>query len=539
MRHPPTTCDLTGPGLAILKSGPAKATWAELAFGRELLRLWRMALHFCKVIPYAIPGALALLGCWWIYSQRKKLASCSDQQEIADEEEQQEEVPEKDSTPATEACAPAREAVVEEEECPEKETSTSLPSAVSTTPSLLCQTPERLDLSQDLPELSVTPPPTSTLEADSEKPETPGSQDESSGPACVSPAPISECHGSAAVSLPQDSGSSADQDQCAVIAEGMAAPQGMLFPPEKICMEWQQRQGAGAGLPNLGNTCFLNAVLQCLTYTPPLANYLLSGEHSRACRQEGFCMMCVMEAHVNKVLHSSGSTIEPRAIISVLTRIGEHFQLGMQEDAHEFLRSTVDAMQRACLSGSSECDKRVAASKGFTIHGAPKVLTLCLKRFQDVTGRKISKVVDYPKCLDLRPYMSQTAGEPLLYSLYAVLVHSGGSCHVGHYFCYAKASNGLWYEMDDKSVDPCGIDTVLRQQAYLLFYVRQEEQEKKKEEEARKHQHCPQQGAKLHKGHQQPTLALLPGLPLARKSSDTPSRDLDSSAGWPACPQVP
>ena len=90
-------------------------------------------------------------------------------------------------------------------------------------------------------------------------------------------------------------------------------------------------------------------------------------------------MMCVMEAHVNKVLHSSGSTIEPRAIISVLTRksfqglvevffrscrreqltssfsgIGEHFQLGMQEDAHEFLRSTVDAMQRACLSGSSE-----------------------------------------------------------------------------------------------------------------------------------------------------------------------------------------
>ncbi|XP_054668330.1 ubiquitin carboxyl-terminal hydrolase 42-like [Grus americana] len=546
MRHPPTTCDLTGPGLAILKSGPAKATWAELAFGRELLRLWRMALHFCKVIPYAIPGALALLGCWWIYSQRKKLASCSDQQEIADEEEQQEEVPEKDSTPATEACAPAREAVVEEEECPEKETSTSLPSAVSTTPSLLCQTPERLDLSQDLPELSVTPPPTSTLEADSEKPETPGSQDESSGPACVSPAPISECHGSAAVSLPQDSGSSADQDQCAVIAEGMAAPQGMLFPPEKICMEWQQRQGAGAGLPNLGNTCFLNAVLQCLTYTPPLANYLLSGEHSRACHQEGFCMMCVMEAHVNKVLHSSGSTIEPRAIISVLTRIGEHFQLGMQEDAHEFLRSTVDAMQRACLSGSSDldfslqettivhqifggslrsrvtclscravsdsyeafldvpldikaassvtaaledfvkpeqldgencfqcsqCDKRVAASKGFTIHGAPKVLTLCLKRFQDVTGRKISKVVDYPECLDLQPYMSQTAGEPLLYSLYAVLVHSGGSCHVGHYFCYAKASNGLWYEMDDKSVDPCGIDTVLRQQAYLLFYVR-------------------------------------------------------------------
>ncbi|NXJ56512.1 UBP42 hydrolase, partial [Spizaetus tyrannus] len=328
--------------------------------------------------------------------------------------------------------------------------------------------------------------------------------------------------------------------------EGMAPPQRILFPPEKICMDWQQRQGAGAGLHNLGNMCFLNSVLQCLTYTPPLANYLLSREHSLSCHQQGFCMMCRMEDHVNKVMHSSYSAIHPWAVISVLTRIGEHFQLGRQEDAHEFLRYTVDAMQRACLSGTSEldmssqattiihqifggflrsrvtclsckavsdsyeafldvpldieaassvtaaledfvkpeqldgencfkcdrCDKMVAASKRFTIHRAPKVLTACLKRFEDFTGGKISKVVVYPEYLDLRPYMSQTAGEPLIYSLYAVLVHSGDSCHSGHYFCYTKASNGLWYEIDDTSVDCCDIDTVLQQEAYLLFYVR-------------------------------------------------------------------
>ena len=40
--------------------------------------------------------------------------------------------------------------------------------------------------------------------------------------------------------------------------------------------------------------------------------------------------------------------------------------------------------------------------------------------------------------------MSEAAGEPLLYSLYAVVVHSGVSCGSGHYFCYAKVkSNSL------------------------------------------------------------------------------------------------
>ncbi|NXF50770.1 AKAP1 protein, partial [Oceanites oceanicus] len=176
----------------------------------------KMALHFRSVISYAIPGALALLGCWWFYSHRKKHPSCHDKQALAIEKEQQEEVPEKDSSPKTEACVPRRPPLLSEEECPGNGTSTSLLSAGSTTPSLLCQTHERLDLSQDLPDLSVTTIQTSTLEDDSEKLETLGSQDESSVPACVSLPLISkstECHSSAAVSLTQDSSSSANQDQ--------------------------------------------------------------------------------------------------------------------------------------------------------------------------------------------------------------------------------------------------------------------------------------------------------------------------------------
>lgn len=175
-----------------------------------------MPSYFRKIIPYAIPGALALLGCWWIYSHRKKQASSSDKQEsVAAEEEQQQEAPEEDSPPKEEAGVPMREAVSEEEEHPENETSTSLPSAESTTPSLPCQTHERPDLSEDHPDLSVTTLQPSTVAEDTAKPEATGPPDESSGPACVSLPLTSECQGSAAVSLVEDSSSGANPDQCA------------------------------------------------------------------------------------------------------------------------------------------------------------------------------------------------------------------------------------------------------------------------------------------------------------------------------------
>ncbi|RMC00744.1 hypothetical protein DUI87_22427 [Hirundo rustica rustica] len=256
------------------------------------------------------------------------------------------------------------------------------------------------------------------------------------------------------------------------IAEGMALPQRILFPLEEICMDWQQRQRPGAGLCNLGSTCYINVILQCLTYTPPLANYLLSRDHSQLCHRQGFCMMCIMEAHVRKVLCSSANAIWPRAVVRDLKFIGEEFEPDMAGDAYEFLRCALEAMQRACLSGNITCLRCQTVSDSYKAF---------LHVLLDI------KIVEYPEYLDLRPYMSDTAGEPLLYSLYALVVHSGDTCLDGHFFCYTKASNGLWYKMDDESVDNCGIHAVLRQQAYLLFYARLKVSQMPKRESR---QHC-------------------------------------------------
>ncbi|XP_038597991.1 LOW QUALITY PROTEIN: ubiquitin carboxyl-terminal hydrolase 36 [Tachyglossus aculeatus] len=328
--------------------------------------------------------------------------------------------------------------------------------------------------------------------------------------------------------------------------DGVPAPQKVLFPTERLSLRWERVFRVGAGLHNLGNTCFLNSTIQCLTYTPPLANYLLSKEHSRSCAPGGFCMLCVMQNHMIQTFANSGNAIKPFSFIRDLKKIARHFRFGNQEDAHEFLRYTIDAMQKACLNGHAKldrqtqattlvhqifggylrsrvkcslcksvsdtydpyldvaleirqtanivralelfvkpdvlsgenaymcakCKKKVPASKRFSIHRASNVLTLSLKRFANFCGGKITKDVGYPEFLNIRPYMSQSSGDPVMYGLYAVLVHSGYSCHAGHYYCYVKASNGQWYQMNDSSVHSSNIKVVLNQQAYVLFYLR-------------------------------------------------------------------
>jgi hypothetical protein len=168
----------------------------------------------------------------------------------------------------------------------------------------------------------------------------------------------------------------------------------------------------GAGLKNMGNTCFLNSVLQCLAYTPPLANYLLSGDHSRNCafssprgplssthrarliasgfpgRMQGFCLMCEVERTLRRALVAPKTVVRPESLVYKLKRaclffllefyghtgrlhfihttrpfpadeslhtntlvIAKNFKLGQQQDAHECLRYLLGGMEDAVLHG--------------------------------------------------------------------------------------------------------------------------------------------------------------------------------------------
>ncbi|XP_018653333.1 ubiquitin-specific peptidase 42 (C19 family) [Schistosoma mansoni] len=113
------------------------------------------------------------------------------------------------------------------------------------------------------------------------------------------------------------------------------------------------------------------------------------------------------------------------------------------------------------------CHQLRAAMRKCTIYRAPPILIIQLNRFS--RHQKLDIRVDFPSSFNLRPFMTQSKGLPILYKLYAIVNHEGYSCRSGHYVSFTLR-HGQWLSLNDSFVSTTNTDHVLRQSPYLLFY---------------------------------------------------------------------
>ncbi|KAI4314410.1 hypothetical protein L6164_027322 [Bauhinia variegata] len=148
------------------------------------------------------------------------------------------------------------------------------------------------------------------------------------------------------------------------------------------------------GLTNCGNSCYANAVLQCLAYTRPLTSYLLQGLHSKQCQKKGWCFICEFECLIQKGKEGN-SPLSPIGILSKIHKIGSHLGHGREEDAHEFLRCVVDTMQSICLKGAGVLSPLTEETTliGYTFGGYLRSKIKCL--------RCLGKSERYERMMDL------------------------------------------------------------------------------------------------------------------------------------------
>eukprot|EP00730_Choanoeca_flexa_P015595 TRINITY_DN7194_c0_g1_i5.p1 TRINITY_DN7194_c0_g1~~TRINITY_DN7194_c0_g1_i5.p1 ORF type:complete len:714 (+),score=89.61 TRINITY_DN7194_c0_g1_i5:50-2191(+) len=113
----------------------------------------------------------------------------------------------------------------------------------------------------------------------------------------------------------------------------------------KACPSLRSSRGGKRGLCNLGNTCYMNAVLQCLSQLDPLVQPLLelSWKRETADRQASTALADALANVLHGLWDDSTLPITPRRFKRALERVNDMFYGYYQHDAQELLRSLLFA----------------------------------------------------------------------------------------------------------------------------------------------------------------------------------------------------
>ncbi|ELP87974.1 hypothetical protein EIN_418530 [Entamoeba invadens IP1] len=298
-------------------------------------------------------------------------------------------------------------------------------------------------------------------------------------------------------------------------------------------MKWPKlERNVGKGYFNAHSNCYMISVLQALTHTTPLYNYIAQSKVIPSLEDPFWTALASLfsKAFVGK----QNTILKPIAFEKNLKILSKSLERYEQEDATEFYVLLLDHLHEAaigkgknkisiissifhttltsritcynCLgiSDSNEqfsflpvevtkdktlesgldvffkkdvldgytCDKcktSSKASKRYFVKELPWVLAIQIKRF-GWDERKINGFVKFPSELNMSKY-----GKDGLFDLYGVIVHLGRTKHGGHYICYIKGPNSGWFQCDDDTVTSVPIKTVLKSEGYMLFYKRSNE----------------------------------------------------------------
>lgn len=108
----------------------------------------------------------------------------------------------------------------------------------------------------------------------------------------------------------------------------------------------QKRSSGPRGLRNLGNTCYINAILQAFASCPSLIDYAkFVGSASDSCMLAQACFNVCVQLNTVSNGQASDELISPDLICERVFAASA-LRSGMQEDAHEFMELMLELMER-------------------------------------------------------------------------------------------------------------------------------------------------------------------------------------------------
>jgi ubiquitin C-terminal hydrolase len=112
------------------------------------------------------------------------------------------------------------------------------------------------------------------------------------------------------------------------------------------------------------------------------------------------------------------------------------------------------------------CNQQTISMKSMKFWRLPKILGICLKRFT-YDLRKNNTLVKIPEEIDMKEFLLGPSKS--IYKLCSVACHIGSFSN-GHYYAICRNPNGIWYKIDDTSINPLGTEFETPLNAYMAFY---------------------------------------------------------------------
>lgn len=287
------------------------------------------------------------------------------------------------------------------------------------------------------------------------------------------------------------------------------------------------------GLINLGNTCFLNAVIQQFNGFPDLKEYLFNYNGDNV-------FLIEFRELLFEMSRPSNGPVSPFKLIKVLINWdGSAFNCNVQQDASELVLLIIDKLlsitpketfngtliyhidgvdedyhtkirqsftilsvpisnQSFCLNDCLDSfhneehityfaellKKKISATQKANFSVLPYHLIIQLNRFQvdpsKNTYTKLNCPIFFPNELDMSQHLDQKIENQtkMIYILSGVIIHRG-SANFGHYYSYVRnRTTGEWHIFDDTMAETTTINQIFHdsnqgnKNAYMLFYDR-------------------------------------------------------------------
>ena len=100
------------------------------------------------------------------------------------------------------------------------------------------------------------------------------------------------------------------------------------------------------GLSNLGNTCYMNAALQCLSNTPALTNYFLDCPDLVPRDLKPNLGLAYRNLLVDLWCNTHCGYVEPSGVLHAIKSVFPAFRGFQQHDSQEFLRCMMDQLHK-------------------------------------------------------------------------------------------------------------------------------------------------------------------------------------------------